>query len=158
MSVIFSAMSLFLWKNRKHFNCSLKGSFKCVPPGRRCAFFNWLLTRLNFSASTTDRHGKCTDDVVTEMCRIFVDMLQMSSMFFFCFCFHRLSSVVIFLNDIPYQAAFSVESLFCCNCLCLCELDQDITCHCWISCSCVCVCVFMSYHLIDVNLEAPSES
>ena len=23
---------------------------------------------------------------------------------------------------------------------------------------CVCVCVFVSYHLIDVNLEAPSEN
>lgn len=95
----------------KKCNFYLKGSSKCVPV--EGVYLNWLLTRLNFSARTTDRHCKCTDDVVTETCKICLSMHQMSLFP------HNLSHVVIFENDIPYQCALSVESLLCFNWFCL---------------------------------------
>lgn len=125
------------------------------PPGRRCAFFNWLLTRLNFSASTTDRHAKCTDDVVTEMCRIFVDMLQMSSMFFFFFVFivyHPWSSSWMTFHIKLLSVSRVCFVLTVCVCVSSIRTWQATVGH------PAPVCVFMSYHLIDVNLEAPSES
>ena len=97
-------------------------------------FLTDYFTRLNFSASTTDRHCKCTDDVVTEICNICLVMLVL-------FFSHNLSSVVIFWNGIPYQSAFSVK--FVCVFLFLsdflCEVAPDIP--------FMCLC----YHLIDVN-------
>lgn len=62
-----------------------------------CVFIH--VTHLNFSASTTDRHCECTDDVVTEICLCF----------YCCVFSDNLSSVVIFWSDIPYQSAFSVK-------------------------------------------------
>lgn len=110
--------------------------------------FNQLPTRLNFSARTTDRHCKCTDDVVTQICKICMGMLQMS--LFFCFFLnYSLLSVVLFWNDIPYQPTFSV------NCTVVLfsmgghpkhgihatvKYPADVS-------------VFMFYHLIDVNWE-----
>lgn len=67
----------------------LKGSSNRVDMEKMC--INWLLTCLNFSASTTDRHCKCTDDVVTEMCKIC--LLRMSSLILHV-CLQELDSIL----------------------------------------------------------------
>lgn len=69
--------TLFLWD----IVFNQKGSSKCVP-----VCFNRLPARLNFSASTTDRHRTCTDDVVTEMCNMCLGMLPVFLFFVFIVC------------------------------------------------------------------------
>lgn len=71
----------------------LNGSSNSVPEKGLC--FNWLLARLTFSASTTDRHCECTDDVVTEFWQ------AASSGSDIVFCPHPVSNVFMTLKGIP---------------------------------------------------------
>lgn len=112
-------------------------TWKAAPSVSQCISVDYLH---DFSASTTDRHCKCTDDVVTEICKISVG--DASNVFYHLWSSSGMTFHISLLS--VSSVCFNVVVRFFCV-----RLPHKRGKHATVKYP-VCVC-FMLCHLIDVN-------